>query len=519
MEIVWFKRDLRAADHRPLAAAARLGPVLPLYITEPELWRQPDMAARHWAFITECLHELNDALAALGQPLQVRRGDAVTVLDQLTGVWPIERLWSHEETGNDWTYQRDLQVAAWCRLRGIEWREIPQHGVIRRLSSRNGWAKRWDKFMAEPITEAPSLAPIDGLDQPVLAPPDAQELGLAFDGCEQRQLGGRSHGLERLTSFLASRGRHYRTAMSSPLAGEDACSRLSPHLAWGSLAMREVAQATALRRAELRGLPPADAKDFGAALNSFNGRLHWHCHFIQKLEDEPSIELRNLHRAYDGMRDAQAPGAASRLNAWARGETGLPFVDACMRSLIATGWLNFRMRAMLMATASYHLWLDWREPGLHLARLFIDYEPGIHWPQTQMQSGTTGINTVRIYNPVKQGYDQDPKGIFVRRWLPELAGIADDFIHEPWRAPNAAVVLGKLYPEPVVDHLAAAKQAREAIWAVRKSAAFKDTANAIQSKHGSRKSGIPMTGQNRARRRKAKQTDSRQLTFDLGSDR
>ena len=103
-----------------------------------------------------------------------------------------------------------------------------------------------------------------------------------------------------------------------------------------------------------------------------------------------------------------------RLAAWEAGETGLPFVDACMRYLRATGWLNFRMRSMLVAVASYHLWLDWRATGPHLARQFTDYEPGIHWPQVQMQSGTTGMNTVRIYNPVKQGRDQDPAGVFTR---------------------------------------------------------------------------------------------------------
>ena len=140
-----------------------------------------------------------------------------------------------------------------------------------------------------------------------------------------------------------------------------------------------------------------------------------------------------------------------------KGETGLPFVDACMRSLNATGWINFRMRAMLMAVASYHLWLDWRAPGEHLARQFTDYEPGIHWPQVQMQSGTTGINTVRIYNPVKQGHDQDPDGAFVRRWVPELRDVPDAFIHEPWRWEQAGSVLDRVYPAPIVDHLAAAE--------------------------------------------------------------
>jgi len=228
---------------------------------------------------------------------------------------------------------------------------------------------------------------------------------------------------------------------------------------------------------------------------------------MQKLEDAPRMEFENLHRGYDAL---ERVSDGERLSAWATGQTGFPFVDACMRSLIATGWLNFRMRAMLMAVASYHLWLPWRESGEHLARMFTDYEPGIHWPQTQMQSGTTGTNTVRIYNPVKQGQDQDPSGVFTRKWVPELAAIEDKFLHEPWKAPNAGAVLGKAYPFPVADHLTAAKAARERVWAVRRGDAFRAEASAIQIKHGSRKSGIPMRGQ-----RPKKSAASTQVEMDL----
>ncbi|MEO1188025.1 MAG: FAD-binding domain-containing protein, partial [Pseudomonadota bacterium] len=245
------------------------------------------------------------------------------------------------------------------------------------------------------------------------------------------------------------------------------------------------------------------------SLASFQGRLHWRDHFTQKLEDAPSIETQNLHRAYDGLRPAMPDQTA--LEAWAAGETGLPFVDACMRCLSATGWMNFRMRAMLMAVASYHLWLDWRRPGEHLARLFTDYEPGIHWPQVQMQSGTTGINTIRIYNPVKQGHDQDPDGAFIRRWVPELADVPSDFIHEPWTWGEASRVLGNTYPMPIIAHLQAAKEARQKVWAVRKGQTFRQDANSIQDKHGSRKAGIP----NRGQRKRVKPTTD-QLQLPLG---
>jgi deoxyribodipyrimidine photo-lyase len=508
VHVVWFKRDLRIEDHRPLARAAAMGRALPLFVVEPDLWREPDMSARQWAFVIECLEELRASLAALGQPLVVRVGAVPDVLEELDAAVGIAALHSHEETGNARTYRRDIAVADWCQQRAIPWREERQGGVIRRLASRNGWAGRWDRFMAEPITPPPgALAATSGLEAGTI--PSSAELRLAPDACPGRQRGGRGEGLACLTGFLDRRGEPYRTAMSSPLQAFDACSRLSPHLAWGTLAMREVAQATWRRQRELKALSPSEVGRWRGAMTSFSGRLHWRCHFMQKLEDEPRLEFENLHRAYDALRTGEPDRA--RLEAWRRGETGWPFVDACMRALAATGWMNFRMRAMLMAVASYHLWLDWRRPGEHLARLFTDYEPGIHWPQVQMQSGTTGINTVRIYNPIKQGYDQDPEGVFVRKWLPELDAVPDRFVHEPWKWENAATVLDKAYPWPILDHAQAAKAARQKIWSIRAAPEFRDEANRIQGRHGSRKSGMANTG----RRRKPAPRDTRQLTLGL----
>ncbi len=194
----------------------------------------------------------------------------------------------------------------------------------------------------------------------------------------------------------------------------------------------------------------------------------------------------------NGLRDERAD--PDRLSAWARGETGWPFVDACMRALAHSGWINFRMRAMLMSVASYQLWLHWREPALHLARQFVDYEPGIHYPQAQMQSGTTGINTLRIYNPIKQSLDQDPAGRFIRTWVPELTAVDDAWIHVPWRMPASAqqrcgVCIGRDYPAPLVDHEAAARSARQRIQLARRSGEARAESRAIHHRHGSRRRG------------------------------
>ena len=272
--------------------------------------------------------------------------------------------------------------------------------------------------------------------------------------------------------------------------------------------MKEVSQTATLRARALKPLKTRDG--WKGAVSSFRARLHWRDHFMQKLEDQPAVEHQNFHPAYQNLRSTMPD--QERLEAWRKGETGVPFVDACMRSLNATGWLNFRMRAMLVSFSSYNLWLDWRQPGEHLARVFTDYEPGIHWPQVQMQSGTTGINTIRIYNPIKQGQEHDPTGAFVRRWVPELTDVPDAFIHEPWRYDGGGVILGKTYPQPIVDVAASARFARDRVWAVRREAGFGETAGRIQDKHGSRKSNIPNRGQ---RPKTAKPKPSAQLDLLL----
>jgi deoxyribodipyrimidine photo-lyase len=511
LQIVWFKRDLRAVDHRPLVEAAQRGPVLPLLIVEPAFWREPDASERHYLFMRDTARELDAQLAALGQRLIVRVGEACDVLMELRRAHGIAALWSHEETGNAWTFARDRAVAQWARRHGIAWHERRQDGVTRRLRNRDGWASRWDAMMAEAVVQPPSaLTPLINVASERM--PAAHDLGLNPDGCSARQTGGREAGLTALESFLSDRGRDYRRAMSSPLAGAEACSRVSPYLAWGALSMREVTQLTWARMRELRGETSADARAYRASLTSFNGRLHWHCHFMQKLESAPSIETVELHPSTRGLR----PEAADQtlLAGWADGMTGYPFLDACMRSLKATGWLNFRMRAMVMSFASYNLWQPWRETGLHLARQFTDYEPGIHWPQVQMQSGTTGINTIRIYNVVKQGHDQDPDGAFVRRWVPELVDVPDAFVHEPWTWTGADAIIGKRYPARIVELVASTKAAKDRIYSVRAGRAFHAAADAIQEKHGSRRSGMPMTGQS-TRKRTVKAKPPGQMEFDL----
>jgi len=482
IQVVWFKRDLRTQDHRPLAEAAAAGPVLPLYVVEPDYWRLADTSARQWWALRSALVELSSRLSALGAPLIVRVGSVTEVLDKVHRAVGIARLLAHEETGNLWTFRRDIAVRRFCRDQGIVFREFSQTGVIRGPDARVRWAAHHARFAAAPLVPEPAaIEPLRAARPADI--PDAALLGLPDDHAADAPGGTRREALVRLDSFLAGRGADYRRGMSSPLSAARCCSRLSVALATGAVSVRELLQCVGAARAELARVPVEHRPVPITAVDSLVARLHWRGHFMQKLESEPEMELRSLHPLHQDARRPTAPDDPL-LAAWAGGCSGIPFVDACMRSLAATGWLNFRMRAMLQSVATHNLRLDWRASGEQLARCFSDYEPGIHWPQVQMQSGQTGINTPRIYNPVKQGLVQDPDGIFTRRWVPELAAVPLHLLQTPWLA--SAADRGA-YPDPVVDLVATARAAKDRLSALRAAPAYRDAAHEVLHKHGSRK--------------------------------
>ncbi|WP_428484043.1 FAD-binding domain-containing protein [Rhodopila sp.] len=520
VQVVWFKRDLRTTDHRPLAEAAAAGPVLPLYVAEPDYWALPDTSRRQWRAIQEALAALAQRLDDLGAPLIVRTGTVVDCLARIHRAIGITRLLSHEETGNGWTYARDQAVRRFCRSTGIPFVEYPQFGVIRRLRNRDDWGRLHGDFLNAPIFAEPARL-VPATTAPPNRIPTADDLGLAPDGCEQPQSGARQPAWHLLESFLAGRGATYRRAMSSPLGGAHACSRLSVPLATGAISIREVLARINAERRALDERPPEVRAIPLTAIDSLVSRLHWHCHFIQKLESEPDLEFRSLHPAHEKARAATANDNAV-LQAWATGRTGFPFIDACMRSLIATGWLNFRMRAMVQAFASHQLGLDWQVSGTCLARLFTDYEPGIHWPQVQMQAAQTGINTPRMYSPVKQGADQDPGGIFTRRWVPELARLPPAHLQTPWTMDAgmqdaAGCAIGRDYPPPIVDPVVAIRLARERLSHIRQQPGYREAAEAVYARHGSRKRRIDEDDppKRQAIRAERKARAARQLGLDL----
>ena len=500
VNIVWYKRDLRLIDHEPMLLAAGEGKVIPLYIVEPEYWKLPDTSRRHWNFIHDCLTDLHKDLCDDGLRLIVRIGNVIPILKDLRSRFTNIVLWSHEETGNAWTYRRDRGVAEWCKSNQIIWHQTPSNGVVRFLQDRDEWSAIRNKRMSRQISNRPSqITPVENLVSNVIPAKNDPQFGTSSIG--QVQMGGRKEALRVLASFLKERGRNYMATISKPSISARHCSKLSAHIAYGTLSVREVEHATQLKIKDLAGTSDSESKFFGRNLSAFLSRLAWRCHFVQKLEQQPEIETHCMHAAFEGMREPHFN--EDFFEAWKNGQTGYPLVDASMRSLHANGWINFRMRAMLVSFVSYHLWLDWRITAPHLAGLFTDYEPGIHFSQFQMQSGVTGINAVRMYNPIKQSIDHDPEGKFIRRYVPELKDVSSQWIHEPWRKPDQV----PNYPLPIVDHDSAIKHARSEISQRWKSAGFRDLSRSVNQKLGSR------SKQSMARNKAIK--PSTQLSFDL----
>lgn len=476
INIVWLKRDLRTQDHDPLFFAEKENlPYLILFLYEPALIHYPDTSLRHLQFCYHSIKQMNDTLSPHNKNVIQLYGEALTVFTHLFENYEVNKIFSYRESGIRKTWDRDKVIANLCHENKVQWEEFQRDAVLRGIQNRLGWDKAWYAKMNTLCRKNIYLEQENIAYDNIFPLPSDFEADLE-NYPKEYQPAGEKNGWKYLESFVKERGKNYNKHISKPTESRISCGRVSPYISWGNLSVKQAAQFVKAH------------KNYPQNMRAFNGmltRLKWHCHFIQKFEVQCDYETNCLNPGYETL---ERKNNKDFLEAWKQGKTGYPLVDACMRCVTKTGWINFRMRAMLVSFLCFNLDNDWRNGVYHLAQQFLDYEPGIHYPQFQMQAGTTGINTVRMYNPIKQSQEQDPEGVFIKKWVPELANFPQEFIHEPWKATmidliDNEFVLGKNYPQQIVVLKDTAKVAREKIWGHRKTKEVQENKQRIITLH------------------------------------
>ncbi len=477
INIVWLKRDLRLEDNESISNALDTGKrTLLLYVFENLLLNDGHYSERHFNFIKQSLKGINEELEPLKTKVLAITSDMASAMNQIQEYYKIDQVYSHVETGLLVTYNRDKDFRRYCRNNFIQWCESKNNGVERGLVNRKNWFENWETYMDEALKafqpkeqQLLDTSEIEILEN-VLATADLET------PCDTNfQKGGSAMGWKYANSFFENRHKEYMFNISKPEASRSSCSRLSPYIAWGNLSIRQVFQKGKSVKTS------ANKNHIGAFLS----RLRWQAHFIQKFEMEHTMEDASVNKGYHKLKKSISEDYQE---AWFKGETGFPLVDASMRCLIETGYVNFRMRAMLASFFTHILWQPWQSATRHLSQQFLDFEPGIHFPQLQMQAGETGINNLRIYNPTTNSIKHDPDAVFIRKWVPELADLETPFVHEPYLMTEMEQVfynfkIGEDYPHPIVNIKENRKRASEILWNMKDDQEVRRESSRILTRH------------------------------------
>lgn len=468
--IHWFRRDLRLRDNPALrAAAARSnGCVIPLFILDDAILHAPRTGVARTAFMIDALRDLDASLRARGSRLVVRRGRTLDVIRDLvrdSGAAGIA--WNRDYT--PFARRRDAQVEALLRDLNVE-TCIDEEAVIlgpddvrtgdgRPYAVYTPYWRRWRALVERRRDEAlrevepPLLHPVpDHIAD--LAIPDIADLGMIVS--QRIPPGGETPGNARLAAFVDLTAAHSIAGYADGrnLMAEPATSRLSPYLRFGCVAPRAALRA-ALRLLDSVGNDQT-AQRTARSVETWIGELAWRDFYYQILWHYPHVLQRSFKAQYDALAWENDPAL---FDAWKEGRTGYPIVDAAMRQLNQEAWMHNRARMIVASFLTKDLLIDWRWGERHFMQQLVDGDHAANnggW-QWSAGTGTDAQPYFRIFNPVSQGQKFDPQGVYVRRYLPELAQVPDRYIHAPWTMPRAeqqqcGVIVGRDYPAPIVDH-------------------------------------------------------------------
>ncbi|WP_233205108.1 cryptochrome/photolyase family protein [Alkalicaulis satelles] len=460
---MWFRQDLRLSDNPALLAAAASGaPVICVYVLDdvsPGVWKRGG-ASRWW--LHHSLASLDKDLRAFGAGLTLLRGDARTVIPDLVKASGAHAVyWNRRYEA--WARTRDEAIKTSLKQAGVEARSFNGSLIVEPwdIATKKGAPYRvftpfWKALQAshappEPAGRPSKLQVIEGPGGEDLAswgllPTKPDWAG----GLRDAWTPGEASAQGRLGEFIANRVKAYAGTRNLP--AEHGTSRLSPHLHFGEISPRQVWHGV-----EQAGLTGSEGG------RTYLSEIGWREFSYNLLYHFPDLPDANFQPRFDRF---DWTGTPDQLEAWKRGQTGYPIVDAGMRELWHTGWMHNRVR---MITASFlikDLFIDWREGEAWFWDTLVDADLASNAASWQWTagSGADAAPYFRIFNPVSQGEKFDPDGAYVRKWIPELAGLDADVIHAPWTAgglalARAGVKLGTDYPEPMVDHAGARKAA------------------------------------------------------------